>query len=122
MNKSGKGNFGELFALGVVLLAVILLAPAATQWGNSLFAIGGGTDVASQPIQKIEVVTEKACGSTTMAVSFEVKHKAGTSVTAQNGTVFVDGKKKGVFSEGGTFTANGGNNLNIYYTIFVIYI
>ena len=113
MDKSGKGNFGELFALGVVLLAVILLAPAATQWGNNLFAIGGGTDVASQPIQKVEVVTEKACGSTTMAVSFDVKHKAGTSVTAQNATIFLDGEKQ-IVSEGSTFTAQGKQKIRVY--------
>lgn len=118
MDKSAKANFGELFALGAVLLIVLLLAPAATQWGNNLFATGGGggADGAS-PIQKVEVVTEKACGSTTMTMDFQEKYAASTDVTAQNGTVYINGAKKGLTSEGSTFTAQGKDKLNVYYAL-----
>lgn len=112
MNKIAKANFGELFALGVVLLAVVLLAPTATQWGNNLFATGGGADGAP-PIQEVKVVTEKACGSTTMAVNFDVLNTAGVALTLQNASVFTDGEKQ-VISEGSTFTAQGGQKLRVY--------
>jgi len=113
MDKSAKANFGELFALGAVLLAVVLLAPAATQWGNNLFATGDVVGGTGAPTQKIEVVTEKACGSTTMTVDFIKKYSSSTSMTAQNATIYTDGEFQTV-SEGSTFTAQGGSVLNVY--------
>jgi len=117
MNKNAKANFSELFALGVVLLAVILLAPAATQWGNNLFATGGKVDGTSAPTQKIEVVTEKACGSTTLTMDFSEKYSSSTDVTAQNGTVYINGGRKGLTSEGSTLTVQGKDKLNVYYAL-----
>ena len=117
MDKSAKANFGELIGLGVLLLLVIMLSGPATRWGNQFFATtDGGTD-GVEPTQKIEVVTEKACGVATMTVDFTKKYSASTSMTAQNATVYINGNEKGVVNEGSTFTAQGKDTLNVYYAL-----
>ena len=105
-NKKGAMDATNLILVGAVVLLVAL------QINPNLFAATGEDGVPTAQVIKVE--TDKACGSTTMTVDFEVAHKSGTDVTAQNATVFLNGAKKGVFSEGGTFTVNGGDELRVY--------
>ena len=95
----------------LILVAVLVLHTV----GVVNFAAIAGVEDGEAGVTVVKVdVGEKACGSTTMTVGFEVAHKSGTDVTAQNATVFINGARKGVFSEGGTFTAMGGDNLRVY--------
>lgn len=97
-------------------ILIIIVALIAYQSGAfSTFGVGADGGVA--PTQKVEVITDKACGSTTMTMDFSKKYSQSTSMTAQNGTVYINGMEKGVTSEGSTFTAQGGNGLNIYYAL-----
>ena len=107
------GKFGELVWFGALLLVVITLAPAATRYGNSLFSATDGVAGDGTPTQKIEVVTEKSCGSTTLTADFDVKHSQGTDLTARNLTVFLNGEKK-IVSEGSTFTGQGNQKMIVY--------
>lgn len=109
-NKRGATDFMQLIlVIAVVVLVANVINPA-------LFA-GVGADGKAAPTQTIKVEADKACGSTTMTVDFEKKYSQSTSMTSQNATVFINGNEKGVYSEGGTFTAQGGDNLNVYYAL-----
>lgn len=109
-------NFKELLGLLAVGILIIALAPTATKF---LGAVTGGEEGGqAATTTKVEITNpDKACGSTTMTMDFAEKYSSSTSLTSQNGTVYIDGKEKGIFNEGSTFTANGGNTLNIYYTL-----
>ena len=78
-----------------------------------------GTPVS--PVTEVKVTGEKACGSTTMTMDFEEKYAQSTGMTAQNGTIYITSNgevsEKGTFSEGGTFTAQGGDVLDVYYAL-----
>ena len=107
MHKKGATDFMQLIlVIAVVVLVVNVVKP-------DLFA---GVDAEGKKVasQVIEVKSEPACGSTTMTVDFVKKYAEATDLTAQNATVYINGGRKGLYSEGGTFTAQGGDTLNTY--------
>jgi hypothetical protein len=103
-----------IFAV-IALVAIYAFGGNLPFLGSSSGGTGGGTSggttnvVVSQP--------DKACGSTTMTVDFTQKYSESTDMTAQNATVYINGNRKGTYSEGGTFTAQGGDTLNVYYAL-----
>ena len=79
------------------------------------FSALAGVEGAEAGVTVVKVdVGERACGATTMTVDFVRKYAESTDLTAQNATIYLNGGKKGIFSEGGTFTAQGDDNLNVY--------
>lgn len=105
----------KMFAFGGILLFVVLVGTGQINL-PFLSAAGIGPDGVTS-VTEVKVTTDKACGSTTMTMDFTEKYSASTDMTAQNGTVYINGNEKGVFSEGGTFTAQGGDELNVYYAL-----
>ena len=101
----------ELFLLFAIVVAAGLILQGRIPL--PFLATADGPDGVA-PVTTVRVEGEKACGSTTMTVDFEVAHKSGTTVTAQNATVWINGARKGTYSEGGTFTAQGGDDLRVY--------
>lgn len=106
----------ELFILGVIVIIGAMIASGQNvPFLSDLFGTAGDVDDTGAPVTKVEITQpDKACGSTTMTVDFEVAHKSGTDVTAQNATVWINGARRGIFSEGSTFTAQGGDTLRVY--------
>lgn len=101
----------------IVVIAVIAIVAIMAFGGNpfAIFSSGGGDDGNKQVIEIKN--PDKACAETTMAMDFVEKYNEGTDMTAQNGTVYVNGQLLGTYSEGSTFTANGGDTLDIYYAL-----
>ena len=98
----------------LILVAVLVLHTV----GVVNFAAIAGVEDGEAGVTVVKVdVGEKACGSTTMTVDFSEKYSVGTSMTAYNATVYLNGGIKGIFSEGGTFTAQGKDELNVYYAL-----
>ena len=96
----------------IIGLSIVVVALSVTGIVN--FSAIAGVEDGEAGVTVVKVEADKACGSTTMTVDYEVAHKSGTDVTAQNATVFINGARKGIFSEGGTFTAQGGDKLTVY--------
>lgn len=105
----------ELFLIGLFIFGALAMVPG-TVINNMIFATEEGPD-GGPAVTEIKVTADKACGSTTMTMDFKKKYSASTDLTAQNGTVFINGEEKGIFDEAGTFTAQGGDVLNVYYAI-----
>lgn len=104
-----------------VVLVVFLVILAGNGFNipiisNFVGSTGGGPD-GDNAIELNVNQPDKACGSTTMTVDFSKKYSQSTDMTAQNATVYINGNQKGVYDEGGTFTAQGGDTLNVYYAL-----
>jgi len=113
-----KGNWGPAVFIGIVLIVMAANGyniPILSEFfGSSTGGVSGG----SGGTQNIVISNpDKACGSTTMTVDFSKKYSASTDMTAHNATVYINGNEKGVYSEGGSFTAQGGDSLNVYYAL-----
>lgn len=103
-----------LILAGIVLGAIFLMQ---TDFFGKLYSVEGGVG-GGAGTTKVEISNpDKACGSTTLTMDFQDIYSASTDMSSYNGTVFIDGKKQGVVSEGSTFTANGGKELNVYYAL-----
>lgn len=107
-----QGTQMALFFVGILVVGLILTGRINLPF---LTAEGGIDGVA--PVTTVKIESEKSCGSTTMTMDFVEKYNSGVDVTSQNGTVWINGAKKGVFSEGGTFTVQGGDDLTVVYAL-----
>ncbi len=96
----------------VLVISVVVLVLSVTGLVN--FSSLAGVADGEAGVTVVRVEADKACGATTMTVDFVKKYAESTDLTAQNATVYINGGKKGIFSEGGTFTAQGGDELNVY--------
>ncbi len=100
--------------IALVLLGVLVLHTTGIVNFSALTGVEGAE--AGVTVVKVDV-GDRACGATTMTVDFSEKYSVGTSMTAYNATVYLNGGIKGIFSEGGTFTAQGKDELNVYYAL-----
>ncbi len=98
----------------VAVIAMVILVVQVTGIFNFSTLTGGADGDGSTDIVVDVRQTDKACGSTTMTVDFVKKHAESTDMTAENATIFINGARKEVTSEGSTFTAQGGDHLRVY--------
>ena len=106
-----------------VLIVVAFLVLAAYNGVNIpilsdfIGSSGGGPSGGGNAIEVNVNQPDKACGAVTYTVDFSKKYSQSTDMTAQNATVYINGNELGVYSEGGTFNAQGGDMLNVYYAL-----
>jgi len=114
-----NNKLGEMLGLLAIILVAVAFVPGTNvPVLSNLFGTAGQVGDDGVPVTNVVVTqADKACGSTTMTIHGVKKYAESTSVTAENATVYINGNRKGTFSQGGTFTAQGGDLLNVYYNL-----